>query len=52
MSNGNDLKRTHVKFTYLKNMIMGSMKKKLKTGREKNRKKKMRKSASIFFITK
>ena len=50
MSNGNDLKRTRGQFTYLKCMIMCSMKKREKKKQEKEDEK--RKSASIFLITK
>ena len=53
MSNGNDLKRICVQFTYPKCMIMCSMKKKKLEERGKQEKKMRReKSASFFLITK
>ena len=49
MSMGNDLNRTLAQFTYLKCMIMCSMKKKLKKREEDNKKKTRREKVLLFF---
>ena len=49
MSNGNDLKRIRVQFTYPKCMIMYSMKKKGEERGKQEKKMRRKKSASIFF---
>ena len=53
MSNGNDLKRTHAQFTYLKCMIYVFNEEEMKKRKKKQEKEdKKRKSTSIFSIAK
>ena len=52
MSNGNDLKRTHAQFTYLKCMIMCFNEEEMKKRKKQEKEDEKRKSTSIFLIAK
>ena len=52
MSNGNDLKRTHAQFTYLKYMIVFNEEEMKKRKKKQEKEDEKRKSASIFSIAK